>query len=101
MVPCQPVLARNERVIVAAGFFAAYPSCFDSVQVWGLRRPGEEAAHFDASMVWASRLLEAGPGQAPPESSASRSSARMARRPPPSTCHTSGLWRPTTIRLNG
>ena len=67
-VACDCVLARTERVAVAAACFAAYPTCVEFlVCVWGVRRPGEEVAHLDMSLAWAGRVRDAGPSAAPPD----------------------------------
>ena len=65
-VACDCVLARTPRMVVAAGFFAAYATCFEfKLQARGVR--GSGAAHFDMSLTRAGRVREAGSSEPPPD----------------------------------
>ena len=67
-VACDCVLARTPTVVVVAGLFAAYPTCFEfKVQARARRRPDEQVAHFGMSAVWARRVREAGSSEPPPD----------------------------------
>ncbi len=61
---CHVVLARTDKVVLAAGRFAAYPTGFE-FKLWAVARAGEELAYFD--MPLAGRLPEPAGGEPPPE----------------------------------
>lgn len=58
------VLARTDRLVLAAGRFAAYPTGFE-FKVWAVGRSGEELAYFE--MPLSGRVPEGEGGEQPPE----------------------------------
>lgn len=64
VVATQVELARTDRVALAAGRFAAYPSGFE-FKIWAVARPGRQLAYFD--MPLKGRSPKAAGEEPPPE----------------------------------